>query len=106
MINRNSGSGTRVLIDDLLRGKKPPGYSVQPASHNAVCAAVAQSRADWGIAITPVARQYDLRFIEVAEERYDFVIPKTRTNRVAVAAFLKLLADLRQGDASSLEHNP
>jgi len=106
MINRNSGSGTRVLIDELLRGKKPPGYSVQPASHNAVCAAVAQSRADWGIAIAPVARQYDLSFIEVAEERYDFVIPKTRMNRAAVTAFLKLLADLRQHNTSSLEHNP
>ena len=42
MVNRNAGAGTRVLIDKLLGGKRPPGYSNQPRSHNAVAAAVAQ----------------------------------------------------------------
>ena len=51
MVNRNAGAGTRVLIDKLLDGKRPPGYSNQPRSHNAVAAAVAQGRADWGVAI-------------------------------------------------------
>jgi len=41
MVNRNAGSGTRVLIDSLLRGAKPPGYANQPRSHNAVAAAIA-----------------------------------------------------------------
>ena len=48
MVNRNAGSGTRVLIDGLLRGARPPGYANQPRSHNAVAAAIAQRRADWG----------------------------------------------------------
>ena len=48
MVNRNTGAGTRVLIDRLLGGARPPGYSNQPRSHNAVAAAVAQKRADWG----------------------------------------------------------
>ena len=56
MVNRNAGAGTRVLIDQLLGGARPPGYGNQPRSHNAVAAAVAQGRADWGIAIEPVAR--------------------------------------------------
>ena len=43
MVNRNAGAGTRVLIDKLLGGKRPPGYSNQPRSHNAVAAAVAQA---------------------------------------------------------------
>ena len=60
MVNRNAGSGTRVLIDSLLVGARPPGYANQPRSHNAVAAAVAQSRADWGVAIEPVARMYGL----------------------------------------------
>jgi putative molybdopterin biosynthesis protein len=47
MVNRNQGSGTRVLIDRLLNGQKPAGYAVQPRNHNAVAAAVAQGRADW-----------------------------------------------------------
>ena len=42
MVNRNQGSGTRVLIDRLLGGVKPRGYAVQPRNHNAVAAAVAR----------------------------------------------------------------
>ena len=56
MVNRNAGAGTRVLIDQLLAGARPAGYSNQPRSHNAVAAAVAQGRADWGIAIESVAQ--------------------------------------------------
>ena len=55
MVNRNAGAGTRVLIDQLLGGARPKGYANQPKSHNAVAAAIAQARADWGIAIEPVA---------------------------------------------------
>ena len=44
LVNRNPGSGTRVLVDRLLDGRQPPGYGVQTRSHNAVAASVAQSR--------------------------------------------------------------
>ena len=56
MVNRNAGAGTRVLIDKLVAGARPPGYANQPRSHNAVAAAIAQARADWGVAIEPVAQ--------------------------------------------------
>src|SRR6185369_4204453 len=49
MINRNAGSGTRILIDRLLAGVQPFGYVVQPRNHSAVAVAVAQHRADWGV---------------------------------------------------------
>src|SRR5689334_7287804 len=49
MVNRNQGAGTRILIDRLLNGARPDGYWNQPRSHNAVAAAVAQHRADWGM---------------------------------------------------------
>ena len=81
MVNRNAGSGTRILIDRLLGGAQPPGYGVQTKSHNAVAVAVAQQRADWGLAIDTVARQYGLGFIPVQEERYDFVVPQARLAR-------------------------
>jgi putative molybdopterin biosynthesis protein len=55
MVNRNQGAGTRILIDRLLAGARPDGYWNQPKSHNAVAAAVAQRRADWGMTIAPVA---------------------------------------------------
>ena len=78
MVNRNQGSGTRILIDRLLGGAQPPGYAVQARSHNAVAAAVAQGRADWGVAIEWVARQAGLGFLPLEEEQYDFVVPKCR----------------------------
>src|SRR5262245_48506022 len=93
MVNRNAGAGTRVLIDKLLAGARPPGYSNQPRSHNAVAAAVAQGRADWGIAIESVAKLYDLGFIPIAPEDYDFLLVERRRERPAVAAFLAALRD-------------
>ena len=93
MVNRNAGSGTRVLIDELLGGVQPPGYAVQTKSHNAVATAVAQGRADWGIAIDTVARLYDLEFLPLQEEHYDFAIPEARWERPAVQRFAALLHD-------------
>jgi len=93
MVNRNTGSGTRILIDRLLGNHRPPGYAVQTKSHNAVAAAVTQARADWGVAIDTVAHAYDLRFIPLQAEQYDFVIPKPRADRAAVKTFLDVLSD-------------
>jgi putative molybdopterin biosynthesis protein len=93
MVNRNAGSGTRVLVDKLLGAHRPPGYGVQTKSHNAVAAAVHQGRADWGVAIDTVARQYGLGFIALQEEHYDFIVPKSRLERPAVRAFRELLGD-------------
>jgi len=93
MVNRNAGSGTRVLIDRLLAGARPAGYSNQPRSHNAVAAAVAQGRADWGIAIESVARLYGLGFLPIAPEDYDFLLVERRLHRPAVEAFLAALRD-------------
>jgi molybdopterin molybdotransferase/putative molybdopterin biosynthesis protein len=93
MINRNAGSGTRILIDRLLGGSQPAGYQVQPKSHIAVAAAVAQSRADWGVCIESVARQAGLGFLPIQEERYDFVLPRSRASRPAAQAFMRLLSE-------------
>ncbi len=93
MVNRNQGAGTRILIDGLLAGRRPEGYFNQPRSHGAVAAAVAQGRADWGMAIRAVAEPYGLAFIPHGDEHYDFAIPKNRIERPAVKAFLKALAE-------------
>ena len=92
MVNRNQGAGTRILIDRLLGEARPDGYWNQPRSHNAVAAAVAQGRADWGMTIAPVARASDLGFIPFAEEHYDFAVVTARKSRPAVQAFLSALA--------------
>lgn len=87
IVQRNRGSGTRVLIDGLLGGRRPRGSAVEVRSHNAVAAAVVQGRADWGLAIASVAKSYGLGFLPVKEERYDFAIPEDRWDQPAVAAF-------------------
>jgi len=98
MVNRNAGAGTRVLIDQLLAGARPPGYANQPRSHNAVAAAVSQARADWGVAIEPMARMYRLGFLPLAPEHYDFLLVENRRTRPAVQAFLASLRDRRTKD--------
>ena len=92
MVNRNQGAGTRILIDRLLGAARPDGYWNQPRSHNAVAAAVAQDRADWGMTIAPVAHAARLGFIPLAEEHYDFALVTARKRRPAVQAFLAALA--------------
>ena len=91
MVNRNRGAGTRILIDTLLEGERPLGYAYEPRSHHAVAAAVAQGRADWGVTISNVAQAAGLGFHPVREERYDFVIPKTRWEKPAVRRLRELL---------------
>ncbi len=93
LVNRNRGSGTRLLIDRLLGNARPAGYLTEARSHNAVAAAVAQGRADWGVAIEPVSLAAGLGFLPLRQEQYDFVIPRARRERAPVQAFAELLAD-------------
>jgi putative molybdopterin biosynthesis protein len=101
LVSRNRGSGTRILIDRLLNGARPPGYLTEARSHNAVAAAVAQGRADWGVAIASVLDltlldEPPLGFLPLQEEHYDFVVPRRRWERLAVEAFREVL----QSDAA------
>lgn len=93
MVNRNAGAGTRILIDRLLGDMRPAGYGNQPRSHNAVAAAIGQGRADWGIAISSVARLYGLGFLPLTPEHYDFILVEGRMSRPAVQEFLAALQD-------------
>ncbi len=78
------GSGPQV---------RPPGLLTEARSHNAVVAAVAQGRADWGVAIATVARSSGLGFLPLQQEQDDFAIPRGRWDRPAVQQFRKLLAE-------------
>jgi putative molybdopterin biosynthesis protein len=94
MVNRNRGAGTRILIDRLLAGRKPPGHAYEPRSHYAVAAAIAQGRADWGVTIETVAREAGLRFEPLRAEEYDFAVPEARWDRPALRVLRSLLEDL------------
>ena len=93
MINRNLGSGTRVLLDRLLAGQRPSGFFQEAKSHNSVAAAIAQKRADWGIAIRSVAEDSGLDFFPMQDEEYDFIIPNKRLKRQEVRQFINLLQE-------------
>ncbi len=93
MINRNTGSGTRVLIDQLLDGEKPNGYLIQTSNHRAVIAAIQQGRADWGIAIEAVVDDESIGFLPVKDEHYDFMISDSKLQKNSVQAFIQLLQD-------------
>ena len=99
MVNRNQGSGTRAVIDRLLRGARPAGYAVQPRNHNAVAAALLQGRADWGVTLDTIARSAGLGFIPVQHEQYDFVAPKARAHHPGVRAFRSWLEKPQTRDA-------
>ena len=93
MINRNRGSGTRILLDRLLADKRPAGFFQEAKSHNSVAAAISQNRADWGIAIRSVAEDLGLGFYPIQDEEYDFILPKNRLERPEVALFLSSLQE-------------
>ena len=91
LVGRNQGSGTRILLDQFLQGAKPSGYWNQPRSHNAVAAAVAQSRADWGLTIAPIAAANGLGFLPLAAEQYDFAYNKASAEKPAFQQFRRVL---------------
>ncbi len=79
-INRQRGSGTRLLTDKCLneRGIIPSsikGYEKEEYTHMAVASAVLTGLADTGMGILAAARALNLDFIPVAKERYDLIIP-------------------------------
>ncbi len=83
------------------RRQRPPGYSNQPRSHNAVAAAVAQARADWGVAIEPVAKLYGLGFLPLAPEEYDFLLVESRDGRARVSGRSSLRCATNEHESAS-----
>jgi putative molybdopterin biosynthesis protein len=103
MVNRNPGSGTRILIDQLLDGYRPAGYVHQVKTHNGVAAAVEQGRADWGVTLETIADAAGLGFHFIANERYDFAVRRVRWDRPAVVALRRLLDDeIVRGELAAL----
>ncbi len=81
-INRQKGSGTRILLDhELQRLSIDPvqirGYEKEEFTHMAVASMVASGMADAGLGILPATKAMNLDFIPVTKERYDLIIPST-----------------------------
>ena len=79
-VNRQKGSGTRVLLEYLCKqkGHSPDslyGYEREEFTHTAVAAQIAADSADAGLGIYSAAMMYGLDFVPVCTEQYDLLIP-------------------------------
>ncbi len=102
-VNRQRGSGTRVLLDYRLQqmGADPGaivGYQREEYSHLAVAAAVAGGSADAGLGVLSAARALELEFVPLLNEEYDLVIPAEHYESGHLRPLLDLLnaSDFRQ----------
>ena len=78
-VNRQKGSGTRVLLDYLLKGKgynplRIKGYSREEYTHLMVASSVAEGNVDAGLGILSAAKAFYLDFIPITKERYDIIM--------------------------------
>ena len=99
-VNRQAGSGTRILLDGLLRAsrivpERIAGYETGEFTHGAVAAFVASGMADVGLGIEPAARQFELDFIPVARERYMLTCRNATLRQAAVVELCELLGSER-----------
>ena len=95
-VNRQRGSGTRLLLDYKLKERginkeDISGYLRESATHMAVAALVDSDSADAGLGILAAAKAFDLDFVEVAVEEYDFAIPRKFLELPQVLEFIKAL---------------
>ena len=95
-VNRQKGSGTRILMDYLcgkygIRPEQIYGYEREEMTHNSVAVQIASSSADAGMGIYSTARLYDLDFIPVCVEEYDLLIPETAWSSPMVRQLIETL---------------
>jgi molybdate-binding protein len=94
--NRTLGSGTRVVLDELLAQAglptgQLPGYHHTEPSHSAVAQAVAAGQCDAGLGIAAAAQAAGLDFVPLADESYHLVCLKSALAQPGIAALLQLL---------------
>ena len=95
-VNRQKGSGTRILADYVCRqdGIDPAsiyGYDHEEFTHTAVATLVVAGSADAGMGIYSAAKMYGLGFVPVCEEQYDLLIPDYAWDTPMVQALLEVL---------------
>ncbi|MGE5256114.1 MAG: molybdopterin biosynthesis protein [Hyphomicrobiales bacterium] len=96
-INRQGGSGTRILLDYRLKqlGIDPaaiPGYGTEEFTHMSVAVAVLSGSADAGLGIYAAAKALGLDFIPVVTETYDLVIPAEHYGTENIGVLLDIIA--------------
>lgn len=95
-INRQGGSGTRILCEYLvnrysLDKDSIKGYYNEEFTHTAVAAGIKNGNGDAGLGIYSAAKMYDLDFIPVCNEEYDFIVSRDALENENVKLFLEIL---------------
>ena len=95
-VNRQKGSGTRILADyvckrDGIDSGEIYGYDHEEFTHTAVAALVDAGSADAGMGIYSAAKMYGLGFVPVCEEQYDLLVPDYAWETPMVQALLEVL---------------
>lgn len=96
IVNREKGSGARILLDEQLRlngikQSEVAGYEVEKTSHLGVAGAIANKEADIGVGIEKVAQTVGIDFIPLIQERYDLVMLKSPANTELIQTVLRTL---------------
>lgn len=96
-INRQSGSGTRVWLDSRLRDMHVKtslisGYQNEKSSHSDIARMIVEGKATVGIGLQAAAYAYDLEFIPLTREKYEFAIPEENLMQPAIKRFVEWLA--------------
>jgi len=95
-VNRQKGSGTRILLDYMLNKEKIDssnitGFENEKNSHLAVSYAIYSGNANVGLGIMSAAKSYNLDFIPLKEENFDIVIPKSILNEKYIEIILNII---------------
>ena len=108
IINREKGSGARILLDEQLRihdisSKNINGYEHEETNHLSVASAVSTGIADVGVGIEKAAKIVGIDFVPLITERYDLVILKTPENEKLIRMVKETLSSqLFQSEINSL----
>ena len=95
-VNRQKGSGTRILIDYLCKQQgidtsKIYGYEREEFTHTSVAAQIVSGTADAGMGIYSAAKLYDLDFLPICMEQYDLLIPDYAWDTPMVRRLIEVL---------------
>ena len=97
-VNRQAGSGTRMLLEMMLAADGPPlesinGYNSAEFTHSAVAAYIASGMADAGIGMQAAAAQFKLDFLPLVREHYYFALRTDAADEPVMRQLLEIMRD-------------